>query len=151
MKINCWNKILKQNLPAEKVFSADTLHWLESVIKHSKEKQFEDEFCLYTADMIPDQFGEFFRTYFFTKGKGFGCYENFEVESFMVQSPLPADVEAKYFKNWDSRVYFFHCKGQPSIWLAWSWDGDGLLIVSDGQKVCINNDCKKSYGWEFIN
>jgi hypothetical protein len=32
MKITCFNKVLRDIRPAEKVVSKDTLHWLEAVL-----------------------------------------------------------------------------------------------------------------------
>lgn len=103
-----------------------------------------------TKDMTADEFGEFFRNYFFTKGKGFGCYANFEVEPFMMETALSPQKVREHFGEIDSKPYYFVQRDNLSIWMAYHWDGDGTLVVSDGERICINNDCKKSYGWEFI-
>ncbi len=38
-----------------------------------------------------------------------------------------------------------------TIIIAWHWDGgDGTLVVFDGKRIAINNDCKKDSGWKWI-
>ena len=98
----------------------------------------------------PNLFGELLRYYFFTKDEGYGCYENFKVESFMTEGVFPKEPINKYFgEHWENKIYFYADQTNLNIWLAYSWDGDGTLIVSDGNRVAINDDCKKSYNWEW--
>lgn len=104
------------------------------------------KFTIDTNDLNPDQFGETLRNYFFTKGKGYGCYENFEVEPFMIRGVLPDELITKYFGDFAESYTFYAKQDDLNVWLAYSWDGDGILVVCDGTRVCINGDCKKDYG-----
>ena len=39
------------------------------------------------------------------------------------------------------------------IHIAWYWDGDGtlLFVVPSENIAVINSDCKKDYGWRFVD
>jgi len=95
-----------------------------------------------------NEFGETLRKYFFTKNKGYGCYENFEVEPFLRADYLTESQIEAYFGDIESKCYYF--RGMNHEWMAYNWDGDGTLVVSDGKRIAINHDCKKSYNWNFI-
>lgn len=45
MKIFCYNKILKDIRPAEKVVSGDMIHWLESVL--ADKSRYETDFYVF--------------------------------------------------------------------------------------------------------
>lgn len=96
----------------------------------------------------PNKFGELLREYFFTK-EGIGCYSNFEVEPFMFQGEPPASIK-EFFGDCENAIHFYISRDNQSLWLAWTWDGDGTLIVSDGERIAENHDCKKGYGWRFL-
>ena len=96
-----------------------------------------------------NKFGELLREYFFTKDKGRGCYENFELEPFMVRGEVTPYVQ-EFFGNCDSTVYFYANQDNLHVWYAYMWDGDGTLIVSDGERIAVNHDCKKDYRWKFV-
>ena len=100
-----------------------------------------------------DKFGELLRECFFTKDKGRGCYENFELEPFMIQGVVTPYIQSLFGDplTWDAKIYFFALKDNLNIWCAYSWDGDGTLIVSDGTRIAENSDCKKDYNWRWIN
>jgi hypothetical protein len=89
-----------------------------------------------------NKFGELLREYFFTKDKGRGCYENFELEPFMVRGEVAPYIQS-LFGDCDSTVHFYANRNNLNQWCAYMWDGDGTLIVSDGERVAVNGDCKK--------
>jgi len=101
----------------------------------------------------PNIFGELLRHTFFTK-EGYGCYSNFNVESNFVRNPLPHDYY-EYLGFYladdaeDYDIYFYQDRDNPKICLAYYWDGDGTLVVSDGERIAVNDDCKKDYYWKF--
>lgn len=43
-----------------------------------------------------------------------------------------------------------HMFKYKDILMAWLWDGDGHLIVSDGKRTAQNTDCKKDYTWQWV-
>lgn len=96
----------------------------------------------------PNRFGELLREYFFTKDKGYGCYQNFELEPFMVKGAVTPYI-ASFFEGYDGTIHFYAAKNNLNLWLAWQWDGDGTLIVCDGERIAVNDDCKKNYNWRF--
>ena len=103
-----------------------------------------------------NEFGELLRAYFFTKNKGYGCYENFELEPEFVdankaKAQIYESIKSLYFPFDDSsEVNIYIHKNDWNIFVAWRWDGDGTLIVSDGERVAVNFDCKKDYKWEWV-
>lgn len=99
----------------------------------------------------PNKFGELLREYFFTKNKGLGCYENFEVEPFMIRGTVTPFVDEFFGDNWESPICFYAAMNNLNLWCAYSWDGDGTLIVCDGERIAENHDCKKSYNWTFVD
>jgi hypothetical protein len=102
----------------------------------------------------PSLFGELLRHLFFTKD-GYGCYSNFKVESNFVRNPLPNE-HYKYlgFDCSDDaegyNIHFYQDRDNPKVCFSYYWDGDGTLVVSDGERVAVNNDCKKDYVWKFV-
>jgi len=102
----------------------------------------------------PDKFGELLREYFFVKNRGLGCYQNFELEPFMVPGVVTPYIK-EFFgdpETWDAnaKIYFYAVRDNLNIWCAYKWDGDGTLIVCDGARIAENHDCKKNYKWRFI-
>jgi len=108
------------------------------------------KFTIDTNDLSADQFGETLRDYFFTKSKGVGCYSNFETESFLIEGVMYHEAAKKYFGECEYPPKFFADKKNFNIWLAWYWDGDGTLVVSDGNRIAVNHDCKCYHGWKFV-
>lgn len=98
----------------------------------------------------PNKFGELLREYFFTKNKGYGCYENFEVEPFMILGPVTPYIK-EFFGDCDSPIRFYASQNNLNLWLAWQWDGDGTLVVCDGERIAVNGDCKKNYNWKWTS
>lgn len=97
----------------------------------------------------PNEFGELLREYFFTKDKGYGCYENFELEPFMMPGSVTPYIQS-FFGDYDSTVHFYAAHNDLNLWCAYSWDGDGTLVVCDGERIAVNSDCKKDYSWKFV-
>jgi hypothetical protein len=97
----------------------------------------------------PNKFGELLREYFFTKDKGRGCYQNFELEPFMIKGAVTPYVQS-FFGDCDSTIHFYATRDNLNIWCAYQWDGDGSLIVCDGERIAVNHDCKKDYNWRFV-
>lgn len=48
------------------------------------------------------------------------------------------------------RLTVLKYKSPFSLLVAWHWDGDGTLYFNEAGRETINYDCKKNYGWEFI-
>jgi hypothetical protein len=107
----------------------------------------------------PNLFGETLRERYFTKGEGKGCYENFTLEKEFVAAAL-GDRAAILRAMLDAQLLpvgqiadtqIFTRKDDPNMFAAWFWDGDGMLVVSDGVRTAYNADCKKSHGWSFAD
>ena len=47
-KIVCFNKVLKDTLPAEKVVSPDGLHWIDAVMRNNTTHTYEDQFYIFS-------------------------------------------------------------------------------------------------------
>lgn len=118
----------------------------------------------------PDALGEILRKWTFV-GHGLGCYSNFDVnpefERVVVRfdefrkimgRPYNSDsVNSGWYdtddKIMEHMIWYRHPNG---IEMGYYWDGDGILcfyvpeIENDYYDGTISNDdCKKSYGWEF--
>ena len=108
-------------------------------------------------------FGETLRKYFFLPHKeygvyGLGCYSTFDLtENFKALDHTTDEfisMATAYFPeamtDWDKDgIHIYQDKDNHLIFVMWRWDGDGTLIVSDGDRVAINSDCKKCHGWQF--
>lgn len=92
--------------------------------------------------------GKSYANIFFTKDKGIGCYENFELEPFMIKGRLTPFV-ADFFGDCCSPIRFYASYNNLNLWCAWQWDGDGTLVVCDGERIAVNHDCKKNYKWNW--
>lgn len=93
-------------------------------------------------------FGELLRAQFFVQNGEYGGYNNFDLtDSFSLVKRPNAWIE----KAEDGDIYYTtHCHNDDSkIFVAWHWDGDGTLVISDGERIAINTDCKKSHGWQW--
>lgn len=102
-----------------------------------------------------DIFGETLREYCFdTKEGELGCYSCFKLRDGFVElrdGPVwkkiisALGIEACIEEMEQAEVY---CIGNLAI--GWHWDGDGCLVVVEGQRMAVNGDCKKTYGWEWV-
>ena len=120
--------------------------------------------ALDTATMkSADEFGEALRDYCFVPneyGQDFGCYSTFDllpefspsipsewiVELLIGKKPSPENDDF----DWGDERKRINCFSSPHCVVAWFWDGDGSLYVSDRKRAALNNDCKKSYGWKWV-
>lgn len=103
----------------------------------------------------PDAFGEAIRDLAFVKENedDFGCYSTFKLEEgFIKVNPNSAEG----LKIIDAFGILFESGEVVDMWtngpltVAWFWDGDGILVVSDGNRTAINTDCKKDHGWSWV-
>ncbi len=96
----------------------------------------------------PNKFGELLREQFFTKD-GYGCYQNFTlIPEFVLVNNKHAWRELLDGETIEYITY--HHKDNPKIFVGWYWDGDGTLVIGDGDRIVINTDCKKSNRWEWV-
>ena len=109
----------------------------------------------------PDIFGETIREYCFdTKDDELGCYSCFKLRDGFVEV-------AKNTTLWNQMINALAIEGclneidederdKASIYangdiaVGWYWDGDGTLVIIEGCRMAINGDCKKTYGWEWV-
>ena len=111
----------------------------------------------------PEVFGETLREYVFVQDKyggDFGCYSTFDVRpEFQLKECPPRIAELLMgassdwhpFHEWEKdrkKRCVYRTNGE--IVVAWYWDGDGTLYFKEGDREAINNDCKKGYGWEWV-
>ena len=111
----------------------------------------------------PDEFGELLRKYVIKDiDNGFPFYSNFELkDSAKRQSP-----NSPFYKFVESHMKYTSLNGEEiiesydsysvmhyvdGVFVACHWDGDGTLIVSDGNRAVVNYDCKKELGWTWID
>lgn len=103
----------------------------------------------------PNVFGEAVRDLAFVKENedDLGCYSTFKLEEGFIKVN-PQSAEGKRILA--AFGICFEPDEKPDMWtngpltVAWFWDGDGILIVGDGEKMAINSDCKKDHGWEWV-
>ena len=104
----------------------------------------------------PEFFGEFMRKRCFKAE--LGGYECFD----LVKGFRKQDAKNKKWHNYvsymvdpDDDQYVEECSiyynKQMDTVIAWHWDSDGTLIITSFGKTVVNDDCKKCYGWEFID
>src|SRR6185312_12602247 len=92
-------------------------------------------------------------------GKGYGCYENFDVrEDSNFSQMSPREVAILFGRPFDpnyeadneclKEAAWF--KDKSGIEFGWWWDGDGTLaFVIPEVGILRNSDCKKDHDWEF--
>ena len=106
----------------------------------------------------PNEFGETLRDYCFIPDKygwgDYGCYSTFELRPEFKQIFLPNPIYTRLWKlagmdNIDD-IITFYCYSNGTIHLGWYWDGDGTLIIQEGDKIACNDDCKKDYNWHWL-
>lgn len=117
----------------------------------------------------PDAFGEACRDLIFnqvTEGESqytyrkLGCYDTFELrEGVKHFDPCLLTTKALQLLLGDGDIYMDElprvhaARGTYNgvqVTAAWYWDGDGTLLVISGEKWAINDDCKKNYGWQWV-
>jgi hypothetical protein len=102
-----------------------------------------------TKIKTPDEFGEILRKYFFLKNSGLGCYQNFWLEAYMIKEEPPQKIK-DFFGDCENTIHYYVYGFASEGFVAWQWDGDGYLIVSDGERIAGNSDCKKTHGWKWL-
>lgn len=127
------------------------------------------------VDQNPDAVGEALRSAFFDEkmvkprhGLSYretGCYSTFEWQPDV--EPLPSlliETEHTHPEGEEADDLCWACDStakwtrgrkkfqNETIECRWYWDGDGTLAFSlpDGRWL-MNDDCKKSYGWEILD
>lgn len=122
-----------------------------------------------------NMFGEALRGYCFVgNASDRGCYSTFEVLKCFkkvtegkiyeeAKKHLWEDIEPTiyHFKLEEKECYLnFWCNGKEEsskvcepyeIVMGYTWEGDGCLYFRLNNRSVVNTDCKKSYGWEWIN
>ena len=112
----------------------------------------------------PNIFGETLREYCFV-GDGFGCYSTFELlpEFYKINdAKQKKDFIDRLCKEWYGTSYNYEPENEEkdslsknlytngNIIITWYWDGDGTLIIAEKNKIAVNGDCKKDYGWYWL-
>ncbi len=124
-----------------------------------------------TNDFSADVMGEKLRSLFFVNDgnqkihggneqyKQLGCCETFEVRKSAVKitGRQAWKLLCKFGGiDWGSPMYYKKPKAygyrfllmDKACYCCWYWDGDGTLLFVLPDRVLINTDCKKTYGWE---
>ncbi len=123
-------------------------------------------FCKDTQKMEDaNEFGEALRKYCFISDKyggTYGCYSTFELrpefKKIEMNSNIGKDLLLYLGLNEDGSCgegdwkQTFHPSlfSNGEIHLGWYWDGDGTLVIHEGNKIVYNSDCKKDYVWKWI-
>ena len=124
----------------------------------------------------PNVFGEIIREFVFKDS--YGCHSCFELldefkpvtEGFDVEGRLlmalglhplqeKEAAELETHPKWKDFVHynFSSTREKASLYsngdihIGWYWDGDGTLAIIEGKKAAVNNDCKKSDRWEWVD
>ena len=120
-----------------------------------------NELAMFLKKICPNTLGEALREITFI-GKGYGCYESFEVRTDAVgwtKDQLEAFVNDR-FDHLDGNDYvveksygYTFQEGSLTIEVFWFWDGDGYLHfrVKEGKEVIgeiFNSDCKCGHEWK---
>ena len=97
--------------------------------------------CLLNNSYGINAVGELLRNIFFNQSKGFGCYENFELNPWV--KPLPHE------ENKEGNM-IYTCAEWNGIKMRYFWDGDGFLefLLDNEGRAIYNDDCKKQ-DWKY--
>lgn len=110
-------------------------------------------------DITPttDSICEYLRDQFFNGKRG--CYETFETKNdvqfitniyvdWTLIFNLPKLIYSQDTLNYDEKWpwYIKFIQG-IEVQMVYMWDGDGTLVFQVMNKVYVNSDCKKNYGW----
>lgn len=94
----------------------------------------------------PNEFGEILREYCFNER--YGCYSCFDlIEGFKEFDGIYLKELLDVYEDESITVY---CYKYGELEIAWYWDGDGTLLIKEGNRIAINSDCKKNYTWEWV-
>lgn len=101
-----------------------------------------------------------------TFAEGLGCYYCFDIKPHFEKMDnkeavalvakdwwggIPDEADFMAAGAYEELLERLEAFSGPDYNVAWYWDGDGtLLFWKEHDFAVINNDCKKSYGWEFI-
>lgn len=101
----------------------------------------------------PNEFGETLRKYCFKEE--YGCYSCFELidgfEKITTNSLLGYDLFIIFSEDfYDLKEEDVTIYSNGNIDIVWFWDGDGVLMIREDDKIAINGDCKKSNRWEWV-
>jgi hypothetical protein len=111
----------------------------------------------------PDFFGEVLRAFSFVSPVG--CYTCFELLPRFeeIKNPkIKKEYLKRIFPSFDEEeieedLKFFNLFFHPkyNLFVGWVWDGDGTLYFKLEDKhttiEVMNTDCKKDYGWFYID
>jgi hypothetical protein len=122
-------------------------------------------------------FGELLRNYCFVPdetGGTVGCYSTFKLHSafkpftgicaeFFVEQFLKSEYFwGKWYKaenlckeDYKMQLDMFesflkNLYTDGNIIVTWHWDGDGLLLIGEDNRMVFNSDCKCNYTWEWV-
>lgn len=100
----------------------------------------------------PDEFGEALLEWAFPGGfRGFAVVnsslQEIKPPLRVIRAILGKNNHDWYDKTDEARV---RCFTSNDITIAWFWDADGILYVKEGDKEAINYDCKKDFGWAWV-
>lgn len=113
----------------------------------------------------PNSLGELLRNWAFKEE--YGCYSCFDlIDGFSGVEVTPREFKMMWHRDYNPESTGEYW-GDPDSWyikriswhkhwcgieVGWFWDGDGTLLfyVPEINAVVMNTDCKKSYGWEFM-
>ena len=108
-------------------------------------------------NISPDIIGEYYREQIFPEqimlGK-YGCYSTFEVHTSFGLSNDPKLISQliEVFDIEEEEKNKIHLYISQDLLVAWYWDGDGSLFIQDNKgHAVLNDDCKKSSGWQYID
>lgn len=124
-------------------------------LREGKMRGYLDDIAKAKKFKNPNVFGEALRDLAFVKENedDFGCYSTFKLEDGFIKINPDSDEGKKLISCFG---ICFEPGEVPDMWtngplkVAWFWDGDGILVVSDGNKTAINTDCKKDHGWSWV-
>lgn len=133
-----------------------------------------------TKDILDSSvFGELLRQEIFIEQKKdpknhYGCYTTFEVRddfkpvpskngtvmSVLIFNAIHGCTPNEFLYDIENNPDTYKCKRDientkiytnGTEYVGWYWDGDGTLAVSDGDKIAVNDDCKKDYEWKWFS
>lgn len=87
-----------------------------------------------------------------------GCYKNFKVNDtfHQINNTHPEyinlynklDILEQHYLEEENIIPICYTN---TLWtVMWYWDGDGTLLFNIQNLTIINDDCKKTYGWEQL-
>lgn len=105
-----------------------------------------------------DELGEEYRKTVFGSKDGLGCYQTFKVmDGFIPCTELPkwvTIIDSQFRTDLfnpalEGGIWAKFINDQLGLFVAWYWDGDGVLFCYEKDVgAVINYDCKKTNNWE---